>query len=200
MATCRDLITRAMREIRAIGSGEDPTADELTDGLTTLQSLVDGLYGNSVGYTLTDVEIDGDTDLEADTRYLVFAESEISVTLPESPKNGARLQIHDVLGTFSTYPFTIEATPSDIVLGTPGVYTFIYLADTATWTRVSPLTADSLIPLGEDEVFSLELAQALAPMFGASLTVESQNRLMRARARLRARLEVSRDNNGAEYF
>lgn len=200
MATCRDLITSAMREIRAIGSGEDPTADELTDGLSTLQAMVDGLYGNSVGYPFTDVEIEDSEELEADTRYLVFASAEIIVSLPESPVNGQRLQIQDVLGTFATYPVTIEATPSDIVLGTSATYTFIYIAETASWTLVSPLTADSSIPLGEDEFLRLELAQALAPMFGAALTAESQNRLQRARARVRARFEVSRDEPPSDYF
>jgi PHD/YefM family antitoxin component YafN of YafNO toxin-antitoxin module len=57
-----------------------------------------------------------------------------------------------------------------------------------------------VLPLSDDEFFRLELAETIAPMFGGALTPESQNRLTRARARIRARFEVSRDENGAEYF
>jgi hypothetical protein len=46
--TCRDLVRQAMQEIRAIGSGETPTADEADDGLARLQGIVDGLFGNTV--------------------------------------------------------------------------------------------------------------------------------------------------------
>src|SRR4051812_19149468 len=138
--TCRDLIRQAMQEIRAIGSGETPTADEADDGLARLQGILDGLFGNGVGYPLADVETDEGLEMDADTRYLVFASAPLTFSLPESPKNGDRLQVQDVLGAFGTYPVTLSATPSDIVLNAPGIYTCVYIADTATWVGVSPLT------------------------------------------------------------
>jgi hypothetical protein len=102
-----------MQEIRAIGSGEMPTADEADDGLARLQGIVDGLFGNTV---LEDVETDEGLEMETDTRYLVFASGPLMFSLPESPKNGARIQVQDMLGAFGTYPLTIEASPANIVL------------------------------------------------------------------------------------
>jgi hypothetical protein len=183
-----------MLEIRASGS---PPAEEADDGLARLQGIVNGLFGNTV---LEDVETDEGLEMDTDTRYLVFASAPLLFSMPESPKNGARLVVQDMLGAFATYPLTIEATPANIVLDAPGTYGLVYIADSATWAGISPLTLDSVLPLNDDEFFWLELAEAIAPMFGAALTPESQNRLTRARARIRARFEVSRDENGAEYF
>lgn len=195
MTTCRDHITRAMREIRALSSGQTPTADELGDGLVLLQGLVDGLFGDSVGYPLTDEIVDADSDIVADTRCLVFTSSP-SLSFPEDPVNGQRVAIKDMIGT--AYPITIAATPDDVTVSTDS--TFIYDGNSATWLLVSPLGADSELPISEDEFFRLELAAAFAPQFNAALSAESVERLKRARARTRARYEVSRDDSGAEFF
>lgn len=41
MSTVRDLITDSLKELGAIGIGETPTADEIQDGLTVLNNLLD---------------------------------------------------------------------------------------------------------------------------------------------------------------
>lgn len=46
MPTIQQVITRSMRLIGAIESGETPTADELADGLTALQSMLNGWRTN----------------------------------------------------------------------------------------------------------------------------------------------------------
>ena len=40
MATARDIVTRALRKRKVLSSGEDPTADELTDGLDALNDML----------------------------------------------------------------------------------------------------------------------------------------------------------------
>jgi hypothetical protein len=188
MATCRDLIRAAMLEIRALASGEQPTADELSDGMARLQSIVDGLFGFPIGGPLADVVVEQDTTLEPDARALVFASTPITLTPCDMPTNGTRMQIKDMLGNFATYPVTIPSLPTDIVMNTNGQNdTYVYLEDIASWFGISNLTADSAIPLGDDEYFTLELAKRLAPMFGASLTAESAAALQRAWSRIRAR-------------
>jgi hypothetical protein len=38
--TARDMVTQAMREIGVIASGEQPTADEMADGILRLNSML----------------------------------------------------------------------------------------------------------------------------------------------------------------
>jgi hypothetical protein len=188
MTTCRDIIRRAMLEIKALASGEQPTADELSDGLEVLQEVIDGLFGMGVGTELTDLIVETDADLAPDTRALVFATAPITLSLPDMPSNGNRIQIKDMAGNLGTYPVTLPAVPVDTVLNTDnGDWVFVYVDSAASWVLVSPVGADSDLPLGDDEFFRLELALRLIPMYGGSLTPESAKAHMRASNRIHAR-------------
>jgi hypothetical protein len=192
MTTCRTLIRRAMLEIKALSSGEQPSADEMSDGLEVLQEVLDGLFGMGVGQSLSDQIVEIDTDLPANTRALVFATVPLTITLPEMPENGQRVQIKDMVGNLSTNTVSIPAVPSDIVLNTDsGDYVFVYIDSSASWVLVSQLTPDSELPIGDDEFFRLELALRLIPMFGGNLTPESAKAHMRATNRIRARFHVT---------
>lgn len=50
--TCRDLITESLVEIGAYGSGETPSAEDMTLGLTRLQRLSDTLLTDAGTLTL----------------------------------------------------------------------------------------------------------------------------------------------------
>jgi hypothetical protein len=201
MTTCRDLIRASMLEIRAIASGEQPTADELSDGMARLKNIVDGVFGFPIGARLVDVIVEDDTTLEPDQRALVFADKPITITPCDMPRDGTRMQVKDMLGNFATYPVTIPSLPTDIVMNANGQSdTYVYLEDLTSWVAISSLTPDSQIPLGDDEYFVLELAKRLAPMFGATLTAESAVALQRAWARIRARFEPLAPDSGAEFL
>lgn len=47
--TAREMVTNAMVELGVINSGETPTADELADGLTRLNSMLKSLQANGCG-------------------------------------------------------------------------------------------------------------------------------------------------------
>jgi hypothetical protein len=186
--TCLDIITEALREIRVVGVSRQPKASEAELGLHRLQAILTGLFGFGVGKSLTDQVVESDTDLNPDTRALVYASTPITFTFPEMPSDGQRIQIQDLRGNFASYPVTIEATPANIILNTSGaIYTFVYVTDTATWVAVSPITLSGQLALGDDEFFTLELANRLAPVFGAQLSPESASALQRAGNRIRAR-------------
>lgn len=186
MTTCRDIITHAMRELGVIGVGKQPKAAEAEEAMFRLQAIVSGLIGNGVGTPLADQIIETDTDLSADTRNLIYATARMTVSLPDMPANGARVQIKDMLGNLSTYPLTIEAIPSDLVLSTNnGDWTLIYIG--STWNLVTPLSIDLSIPFDDDEFFTLELAKRLAPVFGVPFPPTSEPALLRAANRIRAK-------------
>lgn len=194
MLTCLDYVTHAMRELGQLASGEEPTAEEAEDGLNRLQAILDGLFGNGIGASLIDQEIDDSADLVADTRALVFATSAMTLTFPESPFNGARIQVKDMSGNFATYAVTLDGNnrlingASTATLNVNGTdKTYVYVADTANWALVSPLGLSDTLPLGDDEFFVLYLAKRLAPMFGAQFAQESEIALLRAANRIRAR-------------
>lgn len=48
MATAQEIVTRAMRAIQALGSGETPSAAEATDGLTAFNAMLDSWSNNGL--------------------------------------------------------------------------------------------------------------------------------------------------------
>jgi hypothetical protein len=183
MATARDIITDAMKEIRALSSGETPTSNEADDGLTALQRIMDGLFGFGLGVALSDLDVDADSDIDPNIRAIVTAP--VTLTFPDSPLNGDRIQIKNIGGV----SITIAPGNRSVEGSNPTTddASFVYVAETATWALVSPLTLDTAMPFGDDEFFVLETAKRLAPMFGASLSQESGLALMRATNRFKAR-------------
>jgi hypothetical protein len=191
-STCLDIITSAMRELGVLGIGKTPKAAEASEGLTRLQAILDGMFGAGIGSPLTDYELDQDTTLENDTRALVYASSAITLTFPEQPFNGARMQVKDMLGTFATYNVTLAGSNRYIenaltqTLSTNATdTTWLYNAEVANWAKVSSLILTDNLLIGDDEFFTLELAKRMANIFGAQF--RSEDALLRAANRIRAR-------------
>lgn len=55
MPTCRDIITRALRKLAAIGAGDNPSINELNMGMAALQSMFDGWAAAGMFGSLKDV-------------------------------------------------------------------------------------------------------------------------------------------------
>lgn len=70
--TARDMVTQAMREIGVLASGEQPTSDELSDGIFRLNSLLKS-------YAAKGLNLWRDTDGAVD-----FAAGESSKAIPEA--------------------------------------------------------------------------------------------------------------------
>jgi len=190
--TCLDIITDAMRELGVLGIGKDPKASEADYGLTRLQRIVDGMFGNGVGLSLAEVEIDGTADLAADTRNLCSLTTAATLTLPDSPKSGARIQVKDMLGNFASHNVTldgngrlIEGTATKALNTNSTDTTWVYVGDSANWVKVQTLALTDPLALGDDDFFTLALAKRMAPAFGAKFT--SEDALLRAANRIRAR-------------
>ena len=146
METVRDLILLAGKKWRVFASGETPSADELADGLSAFQSLIDSV---AVGWT----------DLDKTSGYTAKEDERIrttaTVTLPtlvdgdcgqRRPRQGAKVLV---------------------ITGTTPVLS-LYRGDLGAWMTANALTLDSPIPL--DASLHNTAADALAgrycDMFG----------------------------------
>lgn len=208
MTTCRDIITRSMQEGGIVSLGEDPTAAESAAGLTRLNTVVASAFGNSVGEGLGEVTLAESDEIDANTRAVVSGRSAaITITLPEAPSNGARVQIIDADGTFDTYAVTVarngrklEGAYADLSLTTEGLNrAWLYRADLADWVRISTLALNDTFPfpVEHEDAFVLELALRMSPTFGTSLSAESaaahRSAMRRLRAAYRQRVVVAAD-------
>lgn len=77
--TCRDIITRALRKGKVYAAGEDPSADDMSDGMEELQSLYEQWGSGGIFGKLTDVLTTGDYEAEPFQRIQI---SGGTVTLP----------------------------------------------------------------------------------------------------------------------
>lgn len=146
MDTVRELITLAGKKWRVFASGETPTADELADGLSAFQMLVDEIF---VGWT--DVDEDAAYEAKEDERIKTTS----TVTLPtlvdddegeRRPRSGAKVMVIDSSGT------TLS----------------VYRGDQAAWVTASDMTLESTIPFDAQlhNVAADALAGRYADLFG----------------------------------
>ena len=183
--------------------GETPKAAESAAGLTRLNAIIASAFGNSVGEGLSDLTLAVSDEIDANVRCVVTGRTgAITITLPEAPQNGARVQVIDADGTFDTYSVTVarngrklEGAYANLTLSTEGLNrTWLYRGDLADWVRVSELELnnDLPFPLEHEDAFVIELAIRMNPVFMASLSPESAAAHQTAMRRLRAAYRQTR--------
>ncbi len=82
MSTVRVVIAEAMRALRALAPGDDPTADDLAVGLEAVQNLVLDIH--EARGPLLDVDVTADLIPSENQRIRVQAGFDIDVTLPNA--------------------------------------------------------------------------------------------------------------------
>lgn len=194
-------IKRALRLIRALEPGSDLTAEEATDALAVLQSLVLALPGAS---WWRDVEIAANYTASENERLRYPGAGTVIVTLPTTVTQSR--QVLYSCDRFEVVTGGCECAaraPADgariMIVGAPPV-AYHYRGDTGTWTLMTGLTRTSELPLNADlqDGFCAMLAVALVDEFGgeireatAKMSDETEGR-MRARYRVRAAAALDR--------
>lgn len=154
MPTCRDIITRALRKAKVYSPGEDPTAEDMADGLDELQNLYEQWGANGMFGRLTDTVQEDGYEAEAFQRIQIASGT---VTLPTERDDD------DELPPYSLSFIEVVNTGDSTVTR--------YLYENGAWVTISDLSLEDEAPLAGRGSAGLAacLAMALAEEYGAEL-------------------------------
>jgi hypothetical protein len=175
MATVRAAVGEAMRAIRSVAAGDDPTADELAVGLGAAQDLVMEIH--EARGPLWDIDVSAAYTPGEDQRVRIVQGDTVAITLPNSVSLFWQWDPYDY-GFVPGYPGQPPAgstgaadniawrPPRDgarieIVGTTQGLY--FYRADLNAWMPALGLTIDTELP------FNARLTSAFAALIAERL-------------------------------
>lgn len=159
MATCNDIVTKALQRLSIVGLGRVPTAAEATDGMFALQAIYDGWMQGEFFGSMTDVY--ATSDYEAGEFEKVFADG-ATITLPDTitDANGATRQ------------------PNDLAVIGVNATTWQYYIYDGAWFETTNLALTSTAPLasrGADGLAAL-LAMRIAETYGIAVPAVTVDR------------------------
>lgn len=214
MATCRDVITEALRVLGALAPGDEAAVDELASGLDAMQTLVLELHAQRG--PLTDVDVSADYTAGENQRLRIEQGSTATVSLPNSVNVLYAAAPYDYgfmgggwarAGSVAAADGGALRAPRDgarieIVGVTQAIY--FYRADLNEWVSILGLTLDTPFPLNEryrGHMAAL-IAQRLADSWPALYepTPSLQRRIQAAGFALALRPGDARDPVRAEYL
>lgn len=206
MTLVSSIIKRAYRKTNLIPLVGSPSANQTTEALEMLNSLVLSSVGNEAGDELTPINFGEnfsqydqaaycDVFVPINSRLILNLTAADAVDLDPYPYEGQRIAVTDMGENLATYNFTINGNghliegASSVALATNGMTAqWMYRAD-AGWVRVEELeAADNMpFPIEFDMYFVISLALQLNPQVGQKLTAEDSVMLNRSRSQLRSR-------------
>lgn len=206
MTLVSSIIKRAYRKTNLIPLVGTPNANQITEALEMLNSLVLSCIGNEAGDELIPLNFGGgfsehdqsevcDQWVPVNTRLMLNLSAADAVDLDPYPYEGQRFAITDMGENLATYNFTVNGNGhlieggTSVVLSTNGqTAQWMYRPD-AGWVVIEELVAaDNMpFPIEFDMYFVISLALQLNPQYGQKLTGEDNAMLNRSRSQLRAR-------------
>lgn len=204
MTLASAIIKRAYRETNLIPISVEPSANESTEGLDLLNSLVLSTIGNEAGDELYELQVGGTYDQSAyaseyipcNARLVLSLTAAKTLKLNPLPHDGERLAVTDALGNLATFNLTLDPngrkieSATTLTLNTNGeTRQWMYRADTGNWVRLTSLVAGDQLPFPSefDDYFITMLAMRLNSRHGQSLTQETLAALDRQKSQIRAR-------------
>lgn len=198
------IIKRAYRKNNLIPAVSSPNANQTTEALEMLNSLVSGIVGNELGSELSDLNHGGDHDqsnlidqwIPNNVRLVLNLTTDTTVNADPYPYEGQRLAVVDVAGNLATNNLIVDGNgrliegAATVTLTTNSENRqWMYRADTGNWVKIEELeAADTMpFPVEFDPYFVLMLAIQLNPQYGQMLHPHDSEMLRRMRSQLRAR-------------
>lgn len=221
MSTVAEIIAAAYRESNLIALGTSPSANQTTEALSRLQTIVRSVYGAEVGEPLRDWPLGTEGVVDADDNWtnerwrypfgsargvVQLAESD-TVYLPENPDDGARFAVVDPNGLLSgALVLTVDGNGRSIGATVATANTtyavdsanetldLLYRADLGIWAIVSALTegGEFPFPVDYDDYFIISLAMRLNPRYGRTMSDAQMLVMERALGQLRAQYRQHR--------
>lgn len=190
MASCNEVISRALKLARVIPSGTVPTSDEYADGLIALQSMFDAWRTGGMFGELEDVYLEENDTAEEGKRYYVT--SGVTLTAPTS-------EYVDADGN-TRQPRDLAMYES---LTSAGAQT-AKLYDRTAWVDLLGLTAAGTCPLSarDQDGLAATLAThgAFIDMFGAEISPRLERLAARFLRNIMGKHGSTQDRGTADYF
>lgn len=201
MTTLSALADAALPLIRVAIQGEPVDGVSAATALAELLDLVEELPEYGGGRFMTDVDTAISRTAGEDERILCSVGG-LTITLPKTPSDGARVSVVDVDGLFGASNVTlarngrkVEGLAANKAVTATG--TWIYRADQSDWVAVTSLTGASECPYPAALHGALKriLCRRMADNFGRDLTESMAQQVEEARSLVRARYKRIRSNN-----
>lgn len=204
MTLVSSIISDAYRETQLTVLGATPTANEITEALNRLNSIILSTVGNEVGDGLDELNIGGTYDqsilcsswVPDDARLMLNLAADTTFLLDPSPYEGQRLSIVDISNNLATNSLVLDAngrlieSAETLTLSTDGMTRqWLYRSDIGTWVKIVTLISSDEMPFPADfdDYFITVLAMRLNPRHSATTSQETLQALKRSRSQIRGR-------------
>lgn len=176
----RDIVKRSQRLLGALVTGDDPSADELSDELLSYTAMQRSLFGTVIGPKLSPFTAPTTPGQAENGGLYMIPASLYTLTAPTNPRSGARFGAVDPNLNFATNNCTIarngrllEGAASNLTLSTNGANRqWFFDADTGNWVReADPASVDVSPPFPDRLISHLPamLAVWIAAEFGSEI-------------------------------
>jgi len=181
--TVRDAIERGLRLLGALGSGDAPTAEEMTDAMTAANTLKASWFGTLIGARLSQQSVaTGSPDVQAESggEYAIPPGLAYTVAAPANPKAGMRFGVIDAGLGFAANACTVTGNgrlinggAADVSLNANGQGArFWYRPDTGNWVEEADWTDPTNVLEFPEEITAFlpyMLAMTLAAEFNTEI-------------------------------
>lgn len=188
MATLNDIVAGAAEDLSLTVGGGSLTASDQAVILSCLQDVLARLPEYGAGRKLVERTTEASITLAEDQRVICVV-SGLTITLPDSPRDGARASVIPITGTATVTPTCrkIEGSAASVTVSLPTVWA--YRADLADWVKVTALVGadDSPWPGECDSALRHITAKMAAPKFEAQIGAELAVQIIEDETFLRAK-------------
>lgn len=218
MSTVAYIVEEAFREAGMLAETQYSTPAQTEQAVARLANLVATAYSAEAGEPLADWPVGtvgaeyvhpltADSQRiwdrpEQNSRLLLNHNEALTIYFAPMPSHGARMQVVDVDGALAAHNVVLDGNgrliegARTVTLSTNDLNAaWLYDADAANWTRVSPIVATGSMPFPEefDDYFITSLAMRLNPRYGRTISEGTGAALARSLERMRARYAQSQD-------